>query len=152
MIKWWVRVSGDKTYRSLLAEAGTVEELEEFGNKWSELVVSVRIGHSEGDLRVGLNQTRAQLSQVLESVGIVLELVVLNADLGSLLEQLQVVDQVDAAEGLRGIAARAGKGLDSRKLRVLSAFRISEDIQQLRHQARQVLLDLFSKCIGEVDD
>ena len=145
-------MNGDKTYWGPLAEAGTVKELEEFGNKCGELLMSVRICHTEGDLSVGLNQTRAQLSQVIESVRIVLELGVLDADVGSLLEQLQVVDQVDAAEGLRGIAAHAGEGLDSRQLRVLPAFCISEDIQQLRHQARQVLVNLFSQAIDEVND
>ena len=55
-------MNDDKTYWGLLAEAGTVKELEEFGNKWGELVVSVRICHTEGDLSVSLNQTRAQLS------------------------------------------------------------------------------------------
>ena len=145
-------MNGDKTYWGLLAKACAVKELEKFGDEWGELLVSVRICHTEGDLCVSLNQTRTQLSQVIESVRIVLELGVFDADLSGLLEQLQVVDQVDAAEGLRGIAAHAGEGLDSRQLGVLPAFRISEDVQQLRHQARQILINLFSKTISEVND
>ena len=145
-------MNGDKTYWGLLAKAGTIKELEKFRDEWGKLLVSVRICHTEGDLCVGLNQTRAQLSQVIESVRIVLELGVFDADLSGLLEQLQVVDQVDAAEGLRSIAAHAGEGLDSRQLGVLPAFRISEDVQQLRHQARQILINLFSKTISEVND
>ena len=145
-------MNGDKTYWGLFAKTCTVKELEKFGDEWGKLLVSVRICHTEGDLCVSLNQTRAQLSQVIESVRIVLELGVFDADLSGLLEQLQVVDQVDAAEGLRSIAAHAGECLDSRQLGVLSAFSISEDVQQLRHQARQILINLFSKTISEVND
>ena len=74
--------------------------------------MSVRVLHAERRLRVRLDQAGAQLLQVIKSVRVVLKLGVLDADLGRLLEQREVVDHVVLAEGLCRVAAYAGDRLN----------------------------------------
>jgi len=108
-----------------------VEELEHFGEEGVELGVSVAVLHAEHDLRVRLNQTRSELAQVVEHVRVILELGVLHADFGRLLQQVQEVDHVELAEALRGVAADAGNRLNGRQLGVLFALVVAEDVEHV---------------------
>ena len=99
-----IRREGSRTYNCFLQVGCSVEEFEEGRHERQELRVRVRVLHAERDLRIGFDQGGPQLFQVLERVGIVLELGVLDSDNGRLLQQCQVLYEVERAEARRGVA------------------------------------------------
>lgn len=96
----------------------------------------VRVADAKCDLRVGLDQRISQISQVLKSVRVVLEILLSDTDACSLLQQSQILSQVVLAEGIGCVARNARQGLDSPEFGLSLALFTPQDCEDVRNQRR----------------
>ena len=123
------------TYLGFFLQSGLVEELEEALDIGKELRLRVRVVHSHGDLRVGLDERSTKITQVLDRIRVILELFFPHRDICCLLKQNQRLNKVELAETLTRIAGNTGKRCDRSEFSVLLPPLLLQNAQEERDEA-----------------